>query len=356
MERLGILTFHAAHSFGAVLQCCALQETLQSLAGNRCAVGVIPYVPAEHRHHASFYQPIRRQRIRFFQNFLDEHLRLGGPPAWSLAEAVRAGGFTRIVVGSDQVWNPDLIRSAWADYFLPGIDGVRKDAYAASFGGATLPQTLQENPDIRAALADFTAISVREESAIGLCRQLGRADAVPVLDPLLLPPIDFHQRLAEAAPAEPAAAGGICGFFLREQPADAALARRAARTLALPARIVASKCPLFSPLRHDRLASIPHFVRALRDAALVMTNSFHAVVLCIVFQRPFAYVGNAVHPERAERITSLLHKLGLEGRTLRQETPIGPDLLQTGDLQAATLRLEPLRRQSLDFLHAILPN
>lgn len=356
MERLGILTFHAAHSFGAVLQCCALQETLQSLAGSRCGIGIIPYVPAEHRHHASFYQPIRRQRIRFFQNFLDEHLSLSGPPADSLADAIRAGGFTRIVVGSDQVWNPDLIRSTWTDYFLAGIDGMRKYAYAASFGCATLPKPLQDNPAVCAALADFTAVSVREESAVDLCRQLSRKDAVSVLDPLLLPPLEFHQRLAEAAPAASAAAGGLCGFFLREQPADVALARRTAQQLSLPARIVTCKCPLFSTVRHDRLTSVPHFVRALRDAALVMTNSFHAIVLCIVFQRPFYYVGNAVHPERAERITSLLQKLGLQQRTLHPDTPVRTDILQTADLQAAGARLQPLRRQSLDFLQAILPN
>lgn len=49
------------------------------------------------------------------------------------------GEYGYIVVGSDQVWNTDLINKNYK-FFLPFISGVKKISYAASIGLRDFPE------------------------------------------------------------------------------------------------------------------------------------------------------------------------------------------------------------------------
>ena len=117
--RIGILTFHAAHNYGAVLQCYSLQEYLKSLGHE---VYVIDYqndrmlavykrfrverILRKNPIHMvnSLFNEIslfrrRKKRHSAFHKFIAEKLNL------TSVETIERLPFDIIFIGSDQVWS-----------------------------------------------------------------------------------------------------------------------------------------------------------------------------------------------------------------------------------------------------------
>lgn len=63
---------------------------------------------------------------------------------------------------------------------------IKKIAYAASFGVDYLDYSDEQKQKCSELIQQFNYVSVHEESGISLCKQLGRNDAVCVIDPTLL--------------------------------------------------------------------------------------------------------------------------------------------------------------------------
>lgn len=70
----------------------------------------------------------------------------------------------------------------------------------------------------------------------------------------------------------------------------------------------------YAPLEVRIQPSVESWLQGFRDADMVITDSFHACVFSIIFNKPFYVVGNK---ERGlTRITSLLGLFGLEKRLI----------------------------------------
>ena len=352
-RRMGILTFHRTHNFGAVLQAYALQHLLtQENPGAEVTIlDVVP--PFMDIPDAPWYKFRKRAQQEAFRQFRKGWLRLSDRRSASVAELCQ--GLDTVVVGSDQVWNPDLTREAWKSYFLEGVpETVRACSYAASFG-----EGAQRNfaPEIQTAmerlLRRFSRISVREESGRKICRRLGREDAVRVLDPVLVAPPSLYQPLlAEAKPAKPA----ITAVLLDETPDHRRLLRHFHKVSRQPVQIIAVRQRrLPTPGIHRPFATpIPDYLAALQKAPLVVTDSFHAVMFSLVFQRPFL-VTPSTRNHRFDRIADVLSLLGLQDRVVRPgEWEKASHCLGTPvEYAVVQERLEPLRRQSLEYLRTL---
>ena len=88
-----------------------------------------------------------------------------------------------VIVGSDQIWNPNYKTSEF--FLLPDFpDRIKKIAYAASFGSDVFPA---KKKDFYARnLARFSAVSVRESSAVDILKRECGCEATLVADPTLL--------------------------------------------------------------------------------------------------------------------------------------------------------------------------
>ena len=100
--------------------------------------------------------------------------------------------FDAFVLGSDQVFNQGNFMN-FGEYFSLGfIQNAVKIAYAASFGGEFKGwknlSTHREN------LAKFRAISVREQNAIKICKEILDLKADFVLDPTLLARREIYDK------------------------------------------------------------------------------------------------------------------------------------------------------------------
>ncbi|WP_084077602.1 polysaccharide pyruvyl transferase family protein, partial [Demequina sp. NBRC 110057] len=225
------------------------------------------------------------------------------------------------VVGSDQLWNP-LIGRVNDDLFLDFVsEDNNRVAYATSFGNRGVdkfkPPFIVKHAD---NLQQFKAISVREQYAIETAREVFGAKATLVVDPVFLLPKEHYSELADKATVS-FEGDYLAVFFLdpNEGKRDTALA--IADKLGVK-KIVVIPNPdggreavtaLFEgePRAEVLAEDAPeNFLRAYRDSAYVVTDSFHGSAFATIFEKPFSSIYNT--KRGADRFKNLMSSLGFD--------------------------------------------
>jgi hypothetical protein len=358
--RVAILTFHRALNYGAVLQAYALQRTIQGIGLDaeildyRCPALERTYRPL-YLHERSLkgvlataaYLPVRLGRRAKFASFRRRNLPVSVALYSPRTVGEAAGRYDRYVVGSDQVWNPDLTE-ADATYFLDFVgDPCQKVSYAASLGKSGV---LERHADTYLeALASFGAISVREQDGQEYLQALLSRDVAWVLDPVLLTEPDSFEAIA-VSPGR--SAPYIFAYCLHETDMYRYV-EHLHRLTGLPVVYVPES--LRTRVAGTRVLSLSpeEFLGWIRDADYVVTDSFHVVAFSIVFRKVFKAQLKSAFPELNSRITSLLGRVRLEGQIISAD-----DLHSTAppgtDYSNAEILLATARRESLLFLKEAL--
>lgn len=208
--RIGLLTFHWADNYGALLQAHALRSVLEGLGHE---VRVLPYAPLKLRGRDMFPSLIfkewkgtllpdplmmaicSRYVLSCFGAFLKRRRQMGRFRRERLcsgrhirkASSLDLSGLDGIVIGSDQVWNPCITMDMDAAYWAHGLNlpvSCRLVSYAASM--SVYPPEGLNKERMADCLRRFDHVSVREESAkLGLQKDLGLECSV-CLDPVFL--------------------------------------------------------------------------------------------------------------------------------------------------------------------------
>ncbi len=316
--RIGILTFHWATNYGAVLQCYALQTYLE---GKGHDVEVINYKP---RHYDDTLWTFLRYR-RFLHlgeyrngkkkeaaisSFRARHLKMSRRVYTCEEIGVMAGRYDAIVSGSDQVMNPSFLFNGdgkgivTASYFLGFPYKGKRIGYALSFGCVEYPE--KEREVASKFIKDFDVITVRESTGVDILKSMGREDAVVVPDPTLLMDSAFYRTLAEKKVCRKA--GYVYCFFIRN------IAERRASI----GRVLDGSPAVWN--NDDGDYSMEGWLAKIRDAAFVVTDSFHCVVMCLKMHRPFAVVTEqAGNVGMNDRLYTLLERLGMTDRVIEKE-------------------------------------
>lgn len=355
-KRAGIITFHEAANYGAVLQAYALCQALKPY----CDAAIYPH---RNQHIHDLYNPnplkaksfkyrlgklvnfpVNLAKRRAFDQFIQKHLPLGG----------RDEAYDLMITGSDQVWNHQASGFDKA-YFLDFVqDARRKNAYAASFGFEHLPD--EHHQAYRELLADFHAISVREESGKRIIQDLTGRQVPVVLDPTLL--LDQH-AWRKAFPGKP---GGepyvlVYAFHLTSglcQAINLACKHLNAKAIVLmpqksksPKRNSLLDCAVYLPAE-----SPESWINYFANAAYIITNSFHGLSFALNFNKPF--ILQTLRPP-AKVNTRLLHILDLVGLSERILDDNPQALLDTPvDFDHANRVLDRERQASLAFLESMV--
>ncbi|MGI6496277.1 MAG: polysaccharide pyruvyl transferase family protein [Kiritimatiellia bacterium] len=362
---IGLFTLPFHSNYGGILQAWALQETLREMGhdpillrqpGFHAAWALQPAVvllrafrrwrgekiPLLARFHDA---RLERQIARFVQTRIRQSPILATPE--ERARFVRGAGLRAVLAGSDQIWRPGITSPAYFLDFLEGAPGVRRIAYAASFG-ADHVEFGADTARFAGLAKRFDAVSVREEASLSVCRELFGIHADCVADPTLLLPDERYREIASATEA-----GGITTYFLAGQTAFRDLAHSAAASLGMEEHALPSAGDFVNRLVPPAMPSVEQWLGTLVSAQCMLTDSFHGTVFAILFGKPFASLDNGTG---AGRIRSLLRVLGLDNRLLPAGHPLGPALaaLSTplpGDLPD---RIELVRAKSRKWLHDAL--
>lgn len=317
--KIGILTFHWATNYGAVMQCFALQTYLEQQGHT---VEVVDYKPR--RNDDSLYSFIRCRKFLHLKTYMEYRKKESALVSFrkeKLKQTVRLYsyseiheiliGFDAIISGSDQVLNPSfLMHGEGRDvesptYFLGFPFKGRKIGYALSFGCVSYPQ--KELAVASKYMVGFDFISVREKTGVDIVASMGRNDAVVVPDPTLLMGSKFYDQLAEQSSLkynQPY----IYSFFIRHI---------SERKPAINAQFTDHNV-LWN--NDDTDYTMQGWLSKIKNAKFVITDSFHCMVMCMKLHTPFAVItekkGNV---GMNDRFYTLLGKMDLESIILHKD-------------------------------------
>ncbi len=344
--KISLLTFSKESNFGANLQCYALCKTLQGMGHNVDIIDIQLHKKAANWHDSLLQLPMKWN----FYLFRQKHLNFFTRKFKTVADLQNAEHKNDLyIVGSDQVWNPDITKQlaplVYFFSFLP--DGVRRISYAASFGTETW-QSPALTEEVKTLLHKFNAVSVREQTGVAICQDTFGVDAQLVVDPtLLLTSYDEicgkYNTMRET--------NELVYFTFRRNLAEQRVVAEFAKANNMQAMALRSNRPI-TGFKRRVYVTVSEWLNSIRYSKLVVTNSYHCMVFCIVFHRKFVAV-----PAKAGRTTrqeGLLEQLGLSDHFCKETS----DLYRTMehvihkdvDYAAIDKKIEMTREDSLNFL------
>lgn len=308
-------------NYGAMLQAYALKKTFEDKA---CKVSILNYCLASTMRTyeicpkitgwSSFMRFRKAFRIRKatkisvqrFMQFREDALNLTREYK-NYAELEAAAPDADIyVTGSDQVWNPK-INFDRAYYLQFGRNDAVRASYAASIGLNQIPAEYEKEFVDRIRNIPFR--SVREHTAQKTLSQYGISSSVHIDPTLLLDRTDYDQ-LAVTSPVQKP----YVLLYLLIMPDH--VEEYLAQLRALYPNHVFVNIPgnvLAEPLGDIQMRDLGprEFLGLIRDAAAVLTTSFHGTVFSLIYEKQFM----AVLPrETGSRISGLLEALELMER------------------------------------------
>ena len=379
--RIGILTQPLQTNYGGLIQNYALQKALRNLGHNpitldqkelklpawyRFLGGLKEYVlcvfspkhfqKPKYTLSADEERIIRKNCNSFVEKYISHSRKCAGSKDF-LEEAKRLGieGF---VVGSDQCWRP-CYNMYIGDMFLSFCKDdkaiKKRVAYAASFGSDTWEFSEKETISCSHLVRMFDAITVREDSAVGLCKQYLKVDATHVVDPtLLLTKNDYISLIKENE--EPISTGELFNYVLDPSTEMSFFISKVEKETGYKSFQVLPKCNA----DHLKKKDVKHHIedciypspiawlRAFMDARMTIVDSFHGTVFSIIFNKPFWVLGNK---ERGlSRFVSLLSMFGLEDRLITANDFDKIDIKKGIDWSRVNSVLEAKRYESLNIL------
>ena len=363
---IGILTFHAPHNFGSMLQNYALQQILIAEGHSVETINLRnerqKYMYNHPLHIGRSCPTFRALLGRFkdprwlftecktwnlFEHFLKQHLNLTKEfKNWDEIKLdLPKLQFDAIITGGDQIWNTYCYDFDWS-YFLPDdIKPIKKIAFCPSFGNQ-LQKTKEDKQlisTIKAYLTDFDFISVREKDSCEYLSELLNKNVPVVLDPTFLIESNLYLQLVN----EPLIKEPYIYYYTPSHITDTE-AEDVAIELAnsLNIKIVTSYPRFRKKTKMISVASGPiEFLNLVHNAQLVIGKSFHLIVFSILFHKDFITIkkGNDA------RISSLLNLLKIDKRNIDIQQDY--DLLKPIDFQTAEKELAKLREKTIAYLN-----
>lgn len=254
---------------------------------------------------------------------------------------VPKGKYDLIIVGSDQIWRKKYIEYLWAftdiaDAFLYNCKSeVKRISYGASFGVDVWEFDNLETQRIKRALNCFSAISVRENSAISLLKDIAAVDADWVLDPTMLIKKEEYISIFDIRNTEECV--GIVSYLLDSNSEKKEIIDTLKNNKKIP--VMELNCTPALPMAK--------WIKGFAKADIVVTDSFHGCVFSIIFGKPLIFIPNI---ERGNaRFDTLICKLGITHNIVNKENPfdISSDYSLPNGIQD---RLNLYRKESLNFL------
>lgn len=311
--KIGILTLTLHTNYGGILQAYALQTVLERM-GHEVVVFNRPFTPLKTKWSQIPKRIVKkllgRDVVIFSERKYNREAPILNQHVWEFRKKyiherivdkltdIKENDVDCIVVGSDQVWRPKYFKEQWEtgieDAFLAFTKGwkIKRVAYAASFGVDTWEYTPQETEKCKEAIKMFDAISVREDSGVKLLRDNLQASATHVLDPTLLLMKNDYQLLFGRA-MTPKSSGSMLVYLLDFSRKKQNLVKRLAEEHKFKPFSVNRRMKKKTSLIQERiLLSIECWLRGFHDAELVITDSFHACVFSLIFEKPFLVIGN----------------------------------------------------------------
>ena len=357
MKKLCIQTWFSSLNFGTCLQAYALFRVLTSNSYSVFfADGIGPRHNLTYRLKLFVAKMLHRQprwatkRMKTIGRWSNQYLTVRWAHSSRQIEQL-INDTDCFISGSDQIWNTHFTFAP--EMFLSFAKNKKRISYASSIG------TNNVNPrhatTIKSLLTAYSHISVREETGASELRQLtGRSDIHKVADPtVLLSREDWTNIIAAATRPPKLPAHYALVYLLGDNPNYSKIATEIVQAHDIENVVLVPS--LERPNLKLKAASVVsnidpiQFASIIASADLVCTDSFHATMLSIIFQRPFIELmrfSDSDDISQNSRIYDLLNHLDLKAQIYHANSI--PDISINFAKSERILQLD--RERSLNFL------
>lgn len=327
--KIGILTFHCAHNYGAVLQTLATQEYLKQLGHS---VEIIDYRPQYLLYPYKIFRidrfkknnikeliaeililPKRILRFVKFQRFINKYLCLSK----KCSEYDIPEYFNLYIIGSDQVWNPvitDGVDAIYTANFNFAKNNKIYISYAASLGKELMDK--KNFKEFHNSLNNFDGISVRElDAKLFLEKTFSVNNIEVVIDPTLLINKTVWDRYCSKSNIND---DYVLLYQIRQSENANKLANKIANTI--NCKIIEIKSLPISWRGVYQTFDPGEFLSLFKNAKYVITTSFHGTAFSLIFEKQFYTI--SLGDEGDSRALSLLSQLDIKERLINNEQNI----------------------------------
>lgn len=334
--KVGILTRRYGYNMGSTLQAFAMAEMIKNLGHD---VKIINYdessahprwrirpiidhglyeirflLPKELR---SYLKHRHCQEVRF-RKFEKYHFPLTKKRIFGTKKlALIAQEFDKIVVGSDQIWNPFLYDSNYYGGFLSSEDRSKIIPYAPSIGVSEIKNLSQNEKKL---IRSLDVLSCREKEGADILSKISKKNVPVVLDPTLMVPKDIWNSLADKYPLSGLDQPYALTYFLGSEIPNDEIRQQANLKSAKIVNISMFNKP--NSVKSDICCcdvGPGEFLYLVKNAKIVLTDSFHATIFSWIFSKDFIVVKRFKEDEKGNqnsRIYTLLNIIGCQSRLL----------------------------------------
>ena len=362
--KIAVITRHSVPNYGSLLQSYATQKAIEKLGHDS---EIINYTRYEERYEnladtlikgkkwdknvilrtiykliqTPNYSKMYKKFYEYRKNFLKEtELEYGNID--ELKENIPDADV--YCSGSDQIWGKIGTSNYDESYFLEFAKGKKCIAYSSSFGKTELNEELDKN--LEKLLDKYSKILVRESSAKELLEKRNIKNVEHVLDPTFLLSQEEWGKLAKKSKKE-IKEKYILVYQLHDNKEFDRYAKKMAEIKKM--RLLRISPSLYHFTRSGKLIYLPtqfDLLKYFLNAEYVLTDSFHATVFSIIFNKKFVDV--LPFNKTGTRIESILNLLGIDNRILKNfedMTLIDADI----NYDRVNVRLNNEREKSLDL-------
>lgn len=266
------------------------------------------------------------------------------------------------LVGSDQLWNYWSTKNNGAYFFLDFVeDSKKKIAYATSFGHPSYGapnSVLKENAYF---LNQFDAVSVREQDGIGICRDIFGVDAVCNVDPVFLcEESEYDELIIDSKVNE--TRKYIMAYILTPSKEKRTAILEIAKALELPVILILdaqknqeeNRLIMNMPEALRENLEMEDWLYYIKNAELVLTDSYHGLCFSLIFRRDFVCFANI--KRGMSRFETILRMTNLEQRMLFQPMDAVEKRVYAEkiDYKEVWAKLQPEIERSKIWLDAVL--
>ena len=371
MKKVCVVTWYKSDNYGTQLQSTALCKYLEKKGLDTYMLGRLKVRPMLLKHpqllitkiavklnqkkQKEFFHPVTYQiseeRKKHIEEYVSRNFKTLHIDSMADWKKVVADKMT-FIAGSDIIWQPAMGRPGRMFLDFAAYDGLDRISYASSTGAKELPQKYYAQ--YKRVLSGYKAISTREQNSADFFSKLLNRPVTKVIDPTLL-----HDRSFWDGYCEQAKISGLSGkpyilcYFVMEDPRYWAYVK-----------LVCAQYPeheiVVLPMHHSdeqqgytavTNGTACEFIRLIRDADFIVTDSFHAGVFSFLYDKEF-YVLRRARKDEDEKFNDLVNKYGLKHRIIQDETKFVRDL--NTDYAAGKRILAADREKAYAFLDGAL--
>lgn len=349
-KKVGILTYHYINNYGAMLQAYALKKAIDRIEGYEATI--INYIPKNRVEHpyecGEIGKKLMEEKLTKLYGFLWDSCDVKK----DIERSVDGNDYDYYCVGSDQVWNFDISDNDYT-YLLKDVNSENKISYASSLG-LSIDRLMPYKDVFSRYLSQFKAVSVRERVHQKWLQDYCGIECEDVLDPtFLLEGEEYEKIISDTQLIDHPYILFIWYMHDRDVMKGIEFVNTLARKYGLPVKhnIVKAKWWMIA---HDDgcmfYDGVLEFLWYIKNAELIVTNSYHTTMFAIHFNKPFYTFLTESMRSRFDSIGSDFH---IEDRFV--ERYIAPkDLNMNMDYKKIMLNIEESRNKSKHFLKEAL--